>query len=302
LFCNTIHPLLSSLQAHLTLGFLDDVTLGGPVKTVASDVAEIRVGSELGLSLNITKCELIAHNDLLVSDILLESFHRVKIADAILLGAPLFPGSALDKAWDDRCEDLARAADRLREINSQDALILMRSSFSAPKVLHLLRCSHQYPTLLSQDLMPCYEVQSNRSPIPIYPIFSGQASLPVRDGGLGIRRVSSLALPAFVASSASTLSIQEDILAGCVKSDSDFLKSCLSVWSEKFGDIPDVLPPTKQPFWDRPGVLEDKVLVDSSMNSAVRTSSGILSCRFFPAQRRLVVCSSNSIMWINARR
>ena len=50
---------------------------------VASDVAEIiRVGSELGLSLNITKCELIAHNDLLVSDTLLESFHRVKIADA----------------------------------------------------------------------------------------------------------------------------------------------------------------------------------------------------------------------------
>jgi len=52
LFCNTIHPLLSSLQAHLTLGFLDDVTLGGPVRTVASYVAEIiRVGSELGLSL-----------------------------------------------------------------------------------------------------------------------------------------------------------------------------------------------------------------------------------------------------------
>jgi len=49
---NTIHPLLSSLQARLTLGFLDDVTLGGPVKAVASDVAEIiRVGSELGLSL-----------------------------------------------------------------------------------------------------------------------------------------------------------------------------------------------------------------------------------------------------------
>ena len=80
-----------------------------------------------------TKCELIAHNDLLVSDTLLESFHRVKVADATLLGAPLFPGSALDKAWDDRCEDLARAADRLREINSQDALILLGSSFSAPR-------------------------------------------------------------------------------------------------------------------------------------------------------------------------
>jgi len=84
--------------------------------------------------------------------------------------------------------------------------------------------------------------------------------------------VSSLALPAFVASAASTLSIQDDILAGCVKSDSDFLTSCLSFWSEKFGDIPDALP-TKQPFWDRPGVLEDKVLVDSSMNSAHHRAS-----------------------------
>ena len=33
-----------------------------------------------------------------------------------------------------------------------------------------------------------------------------QASLPVRDGGLGVRRVSSLALPAILASAASTMS------------------------------------------------------------------------------------------------
>jgi len=32
-----------------------------------------------------------------------------------------------------------------------------------------------------------------------------QASLQVKDGGLGVRRVSSLALPAFLASAASTL-------------------------------------------------------------------------------------------------
>ena len=34
------------------------------------------------------------------------------------------------------------------------------------------------------------------------------ASLPVKDGGLGVRRVSSLALPAFLASAASTLSLR----------------------------------------------------------------------------------------------
>ena len=126
----------------------------------------------------------------------------MKIADATLLGAPLFSGSALDKAWDDRCEDLARAADRLREINSQDALILLRSSFSAPKVLHLLRCSPSasHPSLTRFDAF--YEVQSNKSPIPIYPIFSGlrpvcQLEMEASDYD-GIRHV--LALPAFVAS------------------------------------------------------------------------------------------------------
>ena len=50
-----------------------------------------------------------------------------------------------------------------------------------------------------------------------------QASLPVRDGGLGVRRVSSLALPAFLASAASTQSLQDDILTDCVQSESDFL-------------------------------------------------------------------------------
>jgi len=51
---------------------------------------------------------------------------------------PLFPGVALDTAWDDLCEDFIRAVDRLSAIGSQDALILLRSSFSATKVIHLL--------------------------------------------------------------------------------------------------------------------------------------------------------------------
>ena len=41
LFCNSIQPLLSSLESELNLGYLDDVSLGGPVDTVAADVAWI---------------------------------------------------------------------------------------------------------------------------------------------------------------------------------------------------------------------------------------------------------------------
>jgi len=65
---------------------------------------------------------------------------------------------------------------------------------------------------------------------------------------------------------ASTLSIQDDILNDCIKSDSKFLQSYLSAWSAKFGDVQNTLP-NKQPFWDRPGVLEDKALVEASLNS-----------------------------------
>jgi len=108
---------------------------------VASDVAEmIRLGAEICLSLNISKCELIAHSDLQLNDALLQSFSRVDIVATTLLGAPLFHGPVLDNTWDQRCDDLSRAVDRLSSIASQeDALILLRASFSAPKVLHMLR-------------------------------------------------------------------------------------------------------------------------------------------------------------------
>jgi len=115
---------LSSLEAILNLGYLDDVTLGETINIVASDVAKIiKAGTEIGLSLNVYKCELIAHKDFQVDDALLQSFHRLELEDASLLGAPLFPGAALDTAWDDRCEDLVRAFDRLSAIGAQDALI-----------------------------------------------------------------------------------------------------------------------------------------------------------------------------------
>jgi len=55
-----------------------------------------------------------------------------------------------------------------------------------------------------------------------------QASLPVRDGGLGIRRVASLAIPAFIASAASTLSLQDDLRSDCGKSDNAFFQIYLS--------------------------------------------------------------------------
>jgi len=78
---------------------MDDVSLGGPVDRVVSDIIEIsKVGSSMGLTLNPSKCELIAHQDLSVKDDCLLSFVTVSVSNATLLGAPLFLNSVLDKA------------------------------------------------------------------------------------------------------------------------------------------------------------------------------------------------------------
>jgi len=103
------------------------------------------------------------------------------------------------QAIHDRLPDLARAVDRLATLGSQDALILLRSSFSAPKVLHLLRClstpSVSHPSLDRFDSLLRSAIERTTN-FDLSDTQWLQASLPVRDGGLGVRRVASLALPA----------------------------------------------------------------------------------------------------------
>ena len=48
-----------------------------------------------------------------------------------------FVGPALDSAWSQRCDDLRKAVDRLSYLSSQEALILLRASFSPPRVFRL---------------------------------------------------------------------------------------------------------------------------------------------------------------------
>ena len=115
----------------------------------------------------------------------------VEPIDTTLLGASLFPGSVLDQAWPDRCDDLFRAVKRLRQLGSHDALTLLRSSFSDPKILHLLHCSPSvsHSALDRFDSLLRSSVQSITNS-DLSDIQWLQASLPVRDGGLGVKCVS----------------------------------------------------------------------------------------------------------------
>ena len=80
LFCNSIHPLLISLSSALRLGYVDDVTLGGSQETVARDVQTVmKVGHDLGLDINPSKCQLITHAGCVVTDPTLSSFQPFSV-------------------------------------------------------------------------------------------------------------------------------------------------------------------------------------------------------------------------------
>jgi len=72
----------------------------------------------------------------------------------------------------------------------QDALILLRASFSAPKVLYLLRCSPSvsHPSLERFDALLKQAIQRITNSV-LSDLQWIQASLPVTDGGLGVRHV-----------------------------------------------------------------------------------------------------------------
>jgi len=261
---------LASLNSELTIGYLDDLTLGGEQSVVASDVKRIaEVGKDLGLSMNIAKCELVTHSNTLISQPSLMAFKRMEVKDCSLLGAPLFQGDSLDHAWEDRCNDLTRASDRLKSIRAQDALLLLRASFGAPRVQHLLRCS---PSVDHPNLAIFDELQRNAlsrlSNSNLSDLQWIRASLPVSDGGLGLRRVSSLALPSFLASSASTASIQEAILAACPCLSESLQTLYSDMWTDLFGPAPVGSLASKQHVWDAPCTLADRDCVQSSLLSS----------------------------------
>jgi hypothetical protein len=72
-------------------------------------------------------------------------------------------------------------------LDSRDALVLLRSCFSAPKMTYLLRCSpcFGHPELVAFDVL-LKDGLSRITNTDLNEVHWLQASLPVRVGGLGV--------------------------------------------------------------------------------------------------------------------
>ena len=156
LFSLPLQPVLHSLESVLRVGFLDDLTLGGEIGAVSRDVDILSgLGLKLGLCLNPSKCEVLAPGFL--GEVLpgLSGYPRVEMSALTLLGAPLFHGVALDGSLGDQCEVHRRALDRMRGLPTQNALVLLRSSFGASRLNYLLRCSPCFVAIVSTNSSIC---------------------------------------------------------------------------------------------------------------------------------------------------
>jgi len=190
--------------------------------------------TETGLRLNTTKCEVVMEDFTKIDGVdTFKDFIRVNKEEMILLGAPVVKGIAQDTAIKNKIDDLTRTTERLQLLHSHDALIILKNSLAIPKLLYLLRTSdcgnnpllRKFDEALRSALTAVLNVDLTEDQWL-------QATLPVGDGGLGIRSAQMLALSAFLASAASTFQLQQSILPDSISALEDqSVESAETLWA-----------------------------------------------------------------------
>ena len=205
----TSQPILDAIESELVLGYLDDLTLGGAANVLVADMERVvSLAGGLGLVLNTAKCEIISCSGFeSVPDVFL-GFRHLSRGECELLGSPLLVGPAMDYLLAAKCDNLDRAVGRLPLLSAHDSLLILKNSLSSPKLLYTLRTSPcvGHPGLDRFDAA-LRKALASVSNVVITDLGWVQASLPVGNGGLGIRSVAMLAPSAFLASAAATLGL-----------------------------------------------------------------------------------------------
>ncbi|XP_062530416.1 uncharacterized protein LOC134200792 [Bombyx mori] len=263
IFSLGIHPVLRELKSSLNLWYLDDGTLGGDISTVLKDLEYLKSAlASLGLELNFAKCELFINASCCsvpVSDVFAKfntAAPNIKVVDEnslMLLGAPILDGS-IDAYIDEQIDKFSQCSNNLFEINSHMALFIIRHCLFVPKFTYVLRCSFLWKhnnKLNSLDEMIkgvlCKIINCNLDDLSWE-----QCVLPVRFGGIGVRKASAVALPAFLASAHASCLIVGNVLNPCMGSvEIVGVSEAGSAWQSLCqADFPTL--PHLQRLWDTP--------------------------------------------------
>ena len=196
--------------------YLDDGTLAGPVEDVKHDLLHLeRAAGEINLFLNHSKSEIICVDESTKLEMLSfsSSFHTTDPSKATLLGSPIGAKESLNMVWESKLDQLKTLGSRLEQLQAHDALCLLRNALSVPNVLYIL---HMAPSFQSSVLSAfdglLRSLLESICNIRLTEESWIQASLPINQGGLGIRSVTMLAPSAYLASAAGTSSLTSTLL------------------------------------------------------------------------------------------
>ena len=264
IFSLTIHPIVSNLTSKLNLWYLDDGTLGDDEITVLNDLNNlIQDFKSVGLELNYNKCELYIpdiKNDL-EKNTILSKFNliapNIKLMNKeslSLLGAPVLD-EAIPSFVETQISTFRRTSQRLREINAHMALTIVRFCLFVPKFTYFLRSTFLWRHKNLLNLIDS-EIQNFLSGILNCPLDAkswSQASLPIRFGGIGIRSLRTVALPAFLSSAHGSHPLFEKIISPSL-GNVEIVGLCAATeaWHTACPNANTPAIPTSQKQWDEP--------------------------------------------------
>ena len=138
------------------------------------------------------------------------------------------PGSIASKV-----EALGRLKENQTHIGVHNSLFLLKNCFLLPKMLYTLRTA---PTWRSLDSLEGFdqiqrEILESTLNINLGEDAWKQATLPVRSGGLGVRRAVDLAVPAYYSSQHLSASLAAEILPDTLELNTELEGVASSLWA-----------------------------------------------------------------------
>ena len=209
------------MKSNFSVWYLDDATIAGDPRSVCDDIKRCScMLADIGLFLNASKSELVnlgideavfLRETQFINSIL-ENVSFVKKKDVILLGSPL-TSTTIRPQFQHKLSIFKAMTEKLSLLDRHPAFFLLENCFSMPKLMYLLRSSptFQHPDLLA-DFDDCLKsCATDICNVSFDDIAWIQATLPIRLGGIGLRRASDLSLPAYLASISASQSLISEI-------------------------------------------------------------------------------------------
>lgn len=258
IFCSAIQAVVASLLWEFVLFYLDDETIAGSYESVLKDFETvIKECGKLGLEINPTKCELYFCSE--VDPDVVSRFNEISLGiivvnELTLLGAPI-TDSAFVGVFNKKLRQLRLLFERLIDLdNCHIAYYMLKNCLSVLKLVFLLRTS---PTWNHKDLIDEVDdcIKSSLETLSNSKLDRDQwilSSLSVRHGGLGVRRVQNLALPAFLSSInglSSIIGIMLHLPSLNIEEISD-LKDGINAWQHLNPETNQPELPELQKQWD----------------------------------------------------